>query len=132
MYLYAPTLSQVKCSGEPFSRYQDYEENLKEVGLKTLEEQRHQADMAMVYRILTSKDNVSTDTWFSMMGDSTRETRSIAGPLNVKVTHGRLEIRRHFFSVRVISLWNAVPSEIKKKLRTVSSFKNAYAKYRQS
>ena len=66
--------------------------------------------MAMVYRILTSKDDVSTDTWFSMMGDSTRETRSIAGPLNVKVTHGRLEIRRHFCSVRVTSLWNAVPS----------------------
>ena len=97
-------------------RGQTYEENLKEVGLKTLEEQRHQDDMAMVYRILTSKDDVSTDsdTWFSMMGDSTRETRSIADPLNVKVTHGRLEIRRHFFSVRVISLWNAVPSEIKK------------------
>jgi hypothetical protein len=41
-------------------------------------------------------------------------TRSAADPLNLKQQEARLEIRRHFFSNRVIEGWNEVPSEIKK------------------
>ncbi len=33
-----------------------YEERLKEVGLLTLEERRHQADMVQAYKIVTGKD----------------------------------------------------------------------------
>ena len=35
-----------------------YEDRLKELGLTTLEERRHQADMAMAYKILTKKEDV--------------------------------------------------------------------------
>ena len=53
-----------------------------------------------------------------------------ADPLNVKVTHGRLETRKNFFSVRVTQQWNNIPSEIK-KMRTVNGFKKSYAAYRK-
>jgi hypothetical protein len=39
-----------------------YEEKFKELGLTTLEERRHQADMTQVYKILIEKDMVKSDT----------------------------------------------------------------------
>ena len=69
-------------------RSQEYEERLKELELTTLKERRHQADMAMVHRILTGKDNVDPAEWFNQASDNARVTRVTADPLNVKVTHG--------------------------------------------
>ena len=105
------------------------EDRLKELGLTTLEERRHQADMAMAYKILTKKEDVDPADWFVMAAQAARVTRTAADPLNVTVKHGRLDIRRHFFSVRVTEDWNKVPGDIK-KLRTLEGFKNAYAKHR--
>jgi hypothetical protein len=39
-----------------------YNEKLEELGLTTLEETRHQTDMLQVYKILTGKDRVSSET----------------------------------------------------------------------
>ena len=109
----------------------NYEERLAELNLTTLEERRHQADMIMAYKILTHKDDVDPDEWFDMAAQVARVTRTTVDPLNVRVRHGRLDIRRHFFSVRVTENWNRVPSDIK-KVRTVEGFKNAYAKHRRN
>ena len=111
-------------------RSQEYEARLRELELTTLKERRHQADMAMVHRIITGKDNVDPAEWFSPASDNARVTRVAADPLNVKVTHGRLETRKNFFSVRVTQQWNTIPCDIK-KMRTVSGFKSAYATYRR-
>ena len=107
-----------------------YEEKLKELDMCTLEERRHRADMAMVYKILTGKMDIDAREFFEMAATSGRATRVAADPLNVTVKHGRLDIRRNFFSVRVTELWNNVPSEIK-QLRSLDGFKKAYAKHRQ-
>ncbi len=48
-----------------------------------------------------------------------------------KCKTGRLEIRRNFFSVRVISDWNRIPAEIKMK-QSAKSFKAAYKSLRES
>ena len=110
-------------------RGHEYEDRLKELGLTTLEERRHQADMAMAYKILTKKEDVDPADWFVMAAQAARVTRTAADPLNVTVKHSQLNIRRHFFSVRVTEDWNKVPGNIK-KLRTLEGFKNAYAKHR--
>ena len=112
-------------------RGREYEDRLAEINLTTLEERRHQADMSMVYKILTGKEDVDPTEWFEMATNSTRATRTAADPLNVRVRHGRLDTRRHFFSVRVTEDWNKVPSDIK-KVRTVEGFKRAYAKHRKN
>jgi hypothetical protein len=40
-----------------------YEEKLEELGLTTLEERRHQADIVQVYKIRTGKDRVQRECW---------------------------------------------------------------------
>ena len=105
-------------------RGQEYEDRLKELGLTTLKERRHQADMAMAYKILTKKEDVDPADWFVMAAQATRVTRTAANPLIVTMKHGRLDIRRNFFSVRVTEDWNWVPSDIKKMI-TLEGFKNA-------
>ena len=69
--------------------------------------------------------------WFSMASESIRTTRVASHRLNLRVTHGRLDIRRNFFSVKVTGLWNDIPRHIKDQ-KTVTGFKNACAKFRQT
>ena len=70
-------------------RSREYEDRLAELGLTTLEERRHQADMAMTYRIVTQKDDVDAAEWFTMAAQAARVTHTVA------------DIRQNFFSVRV-------------------------------
>jgi ribonuclease P/MRP protein subunit RPP40 len=79
-----------------------YEERLRELNLPTLLERRHQADMAMVHKILHGKGGLDHTTWFEKAEDGLRTTRSTADPYNLRVKHGRLDPRRNFFSIRVI------------------------------
>jgi hypothetical protein len=62
-----------------------YEEKLLELGLTTMEERRHQADMTQTFKIIHGIDNVSLDTWFRRVDSTVRTTRSCADPLNLKL-----------------------------------------------
>ena len=48
------------------NRADTYEERLRELGLTTLEERRHQADIIQTFKILHKKDSVRGETWFTM------------------------------------------------------------------
>ena len=109
----------------------DYDGRLKELGMFSLEERRHQVDMLYVYKVLTGRENVDKDQWFTMASETARMTRVASHRLNVMVNHGRLDIRRNFFSVRTSGLWNDVPGHIKDQ-KTVAGFKYAYAKFRKN
>ena len=97
----------------------DYHERLAELGMETLEERRHRMDMAQVYKIVTGKDKVNSDTWLAMGREGQRMTRGNAHPLSLKQQRARLEVRRNFFSQRVVESWNKIPTVIKdtKKLQ---------------
>ena len=69
--------------------------------------------MLQVYKILAGKDNVRKEAWFTFAGDSGRDTRATADPLNLRFPAPRLDVRRAFFSQRVPGQWNAVPPGIK-------------------
>jgi ribonuclease P/MRP protein subunit RPP40 len=90
-----------------------YEDRLKELGLTTLEERRHQADMLHTYKIVTGKDMVNSETWFTSVTESERPTRSAADPLNLRPQASRLEISKQFFSQRVVESWNKIPASLK-------------------
>ena len=79
-----------------------YEDRLRELGLTTLEERRHQADMVQTYKIETGKELVSN--WFKSVTETGRSTRRAADPLN---------LRRHFFYQRVIEDWNKTHCKFK-------------------
>ena len=106
-----------------------YEDRLKELGMETLEERRHQADMCMTRNIVHGRGGLSTETWFDTQ-TGRGNLRSGADPLNLRKKRGRLELRTNFFSLRVPDGWNNVPEELK-SLPTTSSFKKAYKNYRR-
>ena len=58
-----------------------------------------------------------------------RPTRAGADPLNIRVRHGRLDMRRNFFSLRVIEDWNKIPPEVK-RLKKSEVFKRTYKQLR--
>jgi hypothetical protein len=106
-------------------RETDYDLRLIELGLATLEERRHRADMKMVHKVMHRESGLESGMWFEHARDAVHTTRSGADPQNIKNKTGWLEIRKHFFSVRVISDWNKIPAEIKWRAGA-ASFKAAY------
>ena len=109
----------------------NYEDKLKELGMVTLEERRHQTDMCQTYKILSGKEKVDPTSWFTMASEGERVTRQSADPLNIRPGAPRLDIRRYFYSQRVVDSWNSLPTEIKNSL-SVTAFKNAYRRHRES
>jgi hypothetical protein len=100
-----------------------YEEKLKEIGMLSLKDRRIQYDLIQAFKIIRGFDDVESDTWFDLVGqDPTRITRHTQDPLNICRKNPRTEIRRNFFSNRVIDTWNNIPSEIKNS-RSVAMFK---------
>jgi hypothetical protein len=111
-------------------RGREYTARLKELKLTTLEERRHQFDMLQMYKLANSPGQLDEAGWFARPTAAAARTRHFADPLNVRPNHGRLEVRRNFFSVRSGEGWNSVPADIK-RARTPASFKRAYAKHRE-
>jgi hypothetical protein len=107
-----------------------YEDKLKELGITTLEERRRYLDMIQTYKVLTGKDNVDRATWFDMASTGLRATRQAADPLNIRPKAARLEVRRQFFSQRVVEDWNGVPEQVKSAV-SVTGFKNGLKKHLQ-
>jgi hypothetical protein len=108
----------------------DYDQRLKELGLSTLKERRHQANMQMVHKILHRENDLDPRIWFETVGRAGHATRSGADPYNIKVRTGRLEVRRHFFWERVTNDWNKIPADIK-SCPGAAGFKVAYKKFRE-
>jgi hypothetical protein len=106
-----------------------YEERLQELNMPTLLERRHQADMVMTHKILHEKGGLDHTTWFEKAENGPRATRNTADPYNIKVKHGRLDLRRNFFSIRVIEDWNRIPADTKRMDKS-ENFKAAYRKMR--
>ena len=105
-----------------------YTERLQELGLETLEERRHQADMKMVHAIMHRRGNLDPNTWFETQ-NTHRNLRSTADPLNIRKKKGKTEIRNNFFSIRVVDHWNKIPQELK-AVENHIRFKNNYKKLR--
>jgi ribonucleases P/MRP protein subunit RPP40 len=108
---------------------QDYESRLKELGLTTLSERRHQADMLMMFKAAHGQGQLDEAGWFEPPPPAAARMRQHADLLNVRPNHERLEIRRHAFAVRAGEPWNAVPATIK-RAKTAAAFKKQYAMHR--
>jgi hypothetical protein len=72
-------------------------------------------------------------TWFQLAADGGRATRIADSPLNLRQKAARLEIRRNFFSNRVIDNWNMIPNpSAVKNAKTGTSFKLSFKNHRKS
>ena len=108
-----------------------YEEKCLEIGLETLERRREDTDMVQTYKIIKEVDNVKKDTWFKMAAENTeRVTRATSDKSRLAVKRVRTELRRHFFSQRVVEGWNKLPAATR-DAGNVKNFKKELKSYRK-
>lgn len=81
--------------------------------------------MVQSFKIIRGFDDVKATTWFTLVGDTPhlRLTRNTSDPLNIVRQNPRTEIRRSFFSNRVVDTWNSLPSDVKHS-KTITMFKS--------
>ena len=77
---------------------------------------------------MSGTDNVRPETRFTLGNTVEREgaahTRSTTNNYTIKESWANTDIRKNFFSLRVIKPWNNLPDHVK-SASTVNSFKNA-------
>ena len=94
-----------------------YEGKLNEIKLESLADRRSRADMVQTYKIVHGFDKLECNEMFTMINqgsDSTRVTRLRADSLNIKSLRCNLDIRKNFFSQRIICMWNSLPADLKR------------------
>jgi len=86
-----------------------YEQRLKRLKLTSLEKGRQRGDLIETYKILTGKERVDPNCFF-MMDKKHYSTRG--QELKLDTRRSRLELRKNFFSQRVVAHWNELPESV--------------------
>ena len=104
-----------------------YEGRLAEVGLTTLTARRKRGDVIEVWKFLHGETYVDYSTLFTLASDgAVHNTRQAStDSMNLKRKPWNLELRRHFFSVRVVSDWNSLPAAVQNS-PSLDAFKRKY------
>ena len=111
-----------------------YEEKLKAVGLTTLVERRLRGDMIQTFKIMNGIDDVDASTWFTKVSESHQRTRQavnilddgeVVQEVNIVKPMSRLQVRKNFYSCRVVDPWNRLPSSVQCAV-DVNEFKKSY------
>jgi len=108
---------------EGYSDY-SYSERLKRTGLISLEKRRVRGDLIEVFKIIKGFDKIDSYSFFEF--SSVGMTRGHSYKLVKKRSYGNL--RKNFFSQRVINIWNGLPQEVV-DADTVNLFKNRLDKF---
>ena len=101
-----------------------HEDRILVTGLTTLEDRRERGDLIQVFKMIKGIDKVDQNKFFKLA--NTDRTRG--HNLKLVKDRSRLNVRKYFFSQRVINSWNALPASVV-EAETVNSFKNRYDKY---
>ena len=105
-----------------------YEDRLSEAKLTTLEARRARGDMIQVWKYLHHEQDVDPSLLFTLKKDvAVRATRLGTDELALadRDKDVSLDIRRHFFTVRVVREWNSLPLKVR-QAESINSFKNRY------
>ena len=93
----------------PELKFLPYEERLVKLGLWTLEERRSRADLIEAFKLVKGlvSDKNPFDIFFEKSTNS--HLRGHSWKLNKRRCH--MDLRKYFFSVRVVDRWNTLPQE---------------------
>ena len=86
-----------------------YHERLSQLGLTTLRNRRLRGDLIETYKLLTNKEDIDSQQFFQLTEDPYQLRGNNRRTYKVR---SRGEIRRNFFSQRVLDHWNNLPQEI--------------------
>lgn len=105
-------------------RGMSYEDRLRFTELTTLDKRRDRGDLIQVFKIIKGFDNVDYRHFFVVENN----TRTRGHRYKLAKFRSRLNIRRNFFSQRVINKWNELPASVV-EAESVNSFKNRLDKH---
>lgn len=109
----------------PSLRGCSYEDRLRKLRLTTLQKRRSRGDMIEVFKIVTAREKVPMDQFFHLADNS----HGLRGhTLKLVKERARLDIRKYFFSQRVVGVWNSLPQHVVDAV-SVNAFKNALDRF---
>ena len=85
-----------------------YQERLIEMGIETLEVRRLKFDLMMAYKILNGLVDLDYNDFFTICRGSVTRGHG----MKLLVPKARLDVRKHFFAVRVVKVWNGLSNDV--------------------
>ena len=104
-----------------------YEERLDRLGIWTLEERRNRADLLQVFKLYKGWSSTQFGHFFTI----STVTNTQGHTAKINKPRCRLDLRRSFFSHRVIDRWNDLPQNVIDS-GTINTFKNGLNKLRKN
>jgi hypothetical protein len=103
-----------------------YEDRLDKLHLWSLEERRNRADLIELFKIVNQKSAIKLQDMFQLATDS----RTRGHSMKLHKTRSQLDLRKYFFSERVVDRWNAL-DEGTLSATSVNAFKSRLTRIRQ-
>ena len=101
----------------PSVRSLPYEVRLKKLGIYSLETRRLRGQLIQVFKILNGFDEIKN----ILVLDDNLITRN--NGLKLKGKRYKTDIAKHFFTNRIVDVWNKLPSDVV-NANTINEFKN--------
>ena len=97
-----------------------------DIGLTTFEARRRKIDLIETFKIIQGYNKVDRKIGFELNYDTERRsTRSTNKPNNIVKKKSKMDVRKNFFSQRVVDPWNSLPEEIQ-NAKSVAQFIHLY------
>ena len=104
-----------------------YSTRLDRLNLWTLEERRNRADLIELYKISRAQSSIKLTEMF----EPARDARTRGHSLKLSKNRCRLDMRKYFFSERVVDRWNELDQDTV-SAETMNGFKNGLAAIRKN